>query len=218
MIRTPRAACSRAALRVRPLHRVSRLGWFRSAISGYLPGRAARKRNVDVTAGDLRNLVVEAANGHGSDLLLTADVSRPDTLRETLRVLDERWPRLMTRGRHRSRQRHRPSAQRVPDRRERRRHLPDRARLPAGRRCPPVPPVPGLGPDRRASARRQAGYLPGGHRRPTSALHPARRVVLHRRHRARAGRRTAGGGSTGPWPPGVCAGPTPKRGPDSLRG
>ena len=48
---------------------------------------------------DLRNLIVEAVNARDPNLLGQADLDDSKALTETVRVMDERWPRMMmTRG------------------------------------------------------------------------------------------------------------------------
>ena len=48
---------------------------------------------------DLTNLVVEAVNSRDPGLLKQADVPDSEALRQTVRIMDERWPRMMmTRG------------------------------------------------------------------------------------------------------------------------
>lgn len=61
------------------------------------PDRAGETE--EVGPEDLRNLVVEAANARDPQLIELAGLADLDTLRRTLEVIDERWPRLMmTRG------------------------------------------------------------------------------------------------------------------------
>ena len=48
---------------------------------------------------DLTNLVVEAVNARDPGLLDQADISDTGALKQTIRTMDERWPRMMmTRG------------------------------------------------------------------------------------------------------------------------
>ena len=48
---------------------------------------------------DLTNVVVEAVNSRDPSLIDQADLPETGTLKETIRTMDERWPRMMmTRG------------------------------------------------------------------------------------------------------------------------